>query len=403
MASKQDKNSELKRLNRALKTVSACNHAMVRAADEQHLLREICRIIVEAGGYCQARVGLLDKDCGDEGGTLAWTGYHDSHVIETYLMAEEMLGDRDLANQALDCRRSIIEKAISLGPDEETCCQAALERGYVSMIALPLCFDGQVLGTLNIRTVDPEIFDSAEVDLLTELAEDLAFGITSLRMRIAHRQAEADLRRSLDRLGSTMKKTILAMAKMTEIRDPYTAGHQQRVASLSRAIAREMKLPDEVVEYIYLAASVHDVGKIHIPSEILTTPGRISEIEFELIKIHPQAGYEILDTVEFPWPLPEIVLQHHEKIDGSGYPAGLKGGKIMLEARIVCVADVVEAMSSHRPYRPLLGLNTALEEITCHRGMAYDAEVVDACVRLFADMKFRFDDGGTEMYVPHAS
>lgn len=392
MLGEQNNKSELKRLNRALKTVSACNHAMVRAVDERHLLREICRIIVDAGGYCQARVGLLDEGSESEGRSLDWTGYHDGQLMEASMMAAEILGDRDLASQALDCQESIIEKAVSLDAREKPCCQQALKRGSVSIIALPLCYDGKTLGTLNIRTVEPEIFDSEEIDLLTELAEDLAFGITSMRVRVAHRQAATDLRQSLDRLGATMKKTIMAMAKMTEIRDPYTAGHQQRVASLSHAIAGEMKLPEAVADYIYLAASVHDIGKIHVPSEILTTPGRISEIEFELIKTHPLTGYEILGTVDFPWPLPDVVLQHHEKMDGSGYPAGLKGDEIILEARIVCVADVVEAMSSHRPYRPLLGLDSALEEVTSQRGIAYDTDVVDACVRLFADMKFKFDE-----------
>lgn len=365
---------------------------MVRSADERHLLIEICRIIVEAGGYCLARVGLLGEHSSDNEHSLSWTGYHDGKVMEASMIAEEMIGDRDLARQALDCQRSIIERTVSLDACEKPCCQEALERGHVSIIALPLCYGGQTLGTLNIRAVEPEIFDSEEVDLLTELAQDLAFGVTSMRMRIANRQAEVDLRQSLDQLGTTMKETIMAMAKMTEIRDPYTAGHQQRVASLSHAVAREMELPVDTAEYIYLAASVHDIGKIHVPSEILTTPGRISEIEFELIKIHPQTGYDILSTVEFPWPLAEIVLQHHEKIDGSGYPAGLKGEEIIIEARIICVADVVEAMSSHRPYRPLLGLDSALEEVTCNGGIAYDTDVVDACVRLFAEMKFRFDD-----------
>lgn len=288
MLGEQNKKSELKRLNRALKTVSACNHAMVRAVDERHLLREICRIIVDAGGYCQARVGLLEEGSEREGRSLDWTGYHDGQLMEASMMAEEMLGDCDLASQALDCQQSIIEKAVSLDACEKPCCQEALKRGYVSIIALPLCYDGRTLGTLNIRTVEPEIFDIEEIDLLTELAEDLAFGITSMRARVAHRQA----------------------------------------------------------------ASVHDIGKIHVPSEILTTPGRISEIEFELIKTHPLTGYEILGTVDFPWPLPDVVLQHHEKMDGSGYPAGLKGDEIILEARIVCVADVVEAMSSHRPTAP---------------------------------------------------
>lgn len=396
MIGERDKKSELKRLNRALKAVSECNHALVRASSEGHLLREVCRIIVDTGGYCQAGVGLLGNNGASGSASLDWTRYHADGAFEIPLADMDSGGDSDseLARQALDCRRSVIEKTVTLGDGASPCCKEAMRQGHVSIIVLPLCYDGQTLGALNIRTVKPDMFDSEEVELLTELAEDLAFGINSQRMRIAHRQAEADLRLSIDRLGAMMEKTIQAMAKMTEVRDPYTAGHQQRVARLSQAIAAEMKLPAEIAEYIFLAASVHDIGKIRVPSEILATPGRISEIEFELIKTHPQAGYEILGTVEFPWPLADIVLQHHEKMDGSGYPGGLKGDEIMLEARIACVADVVEAMSFHRPYRPLLGLESALKEITCNRGTTYDPDVVDACVRLFAEMKFSFETDG---------
>ena len=189
-------------------------------------------------------------------------------------------------------------------------------------------------------------------------------------------------------LRESLEQSIQTIADTVEARDPYTAGHQRRVAELAAAIAREMDLPEEQVTGIHLAATIHDLGKIHIPAEILSKPSRLNAIEYMLIKTHPQDGYDILKNVKFPWPIADIILQHHERLDGSGYPQGLKGDAILLEARILCVADVVEAMSSHRPYRPGLGIDAALEEITSSRGIQYDPQVVDACVALFREKKY---------------
>jgi len=180
------------------------------------------------------------------------------------------------------------------------------------------------------------------------------------------------------------------MAAIVEMRDPYTAGHQARVADLATAIAKQIGLPEEQVHGIHLAGTVHDLGKINVPAEILSKPGKITDIERSLIKIHPQAGYDILKGIDFPWPIAQMVLQHHERFDGSGYPQGLKGDQIIIEARILCVADVVEAMSSHRPYRPRLGIETAIEDITRQRGIYYDPQAVDACLALFREQGYRF-------------
>jgi len=177
--------------------------------------------------------------------------------------------------------------------------------------------------------------------------------------------------------------TIEAMALTVETRDPYTAGHQRRVSDLARAIATEMDISENRVQGIRLAGVIHDIGKISVPGEILSKPGRISKHEFGIIKEHPTVGYNILKTVDFPWPIAQIVLQHHERFDGSGYPNGLSGEDILLEARIMAVADVVEAMASHRPYRASLGTDMALKEIAKNRGILYDAQVVEVCLRLF--------------------
>ena len=176
-----------------------------------------------------------------------------------------------------------------------------------------------------------------------------------------------------------------------ESRDPYTAGHQERVAELAVAIAKEMGLPERRIMGLRMAGFLHDLGKIAIPVEILKKPIPLNKLEFDLIKTHPEVAYEVLKEIDFPWPIAEIVYQHHERIDGSGYPRGLKDDEILLEARILAVADVVEAMSSHRPYRPAYTIEEALEEIVRNKGKLYDPEVVDACVKLFKEKKFSFE------------
>jgi len=218
----------------------------------------------------------------------------------------------------------------------------------------------------------------------TDLPVELNAGLISFEGRPADLIFIRDIserRLSSARLIQAMKNSIAAMAAAMEKRDPYTAGHQNRVTELALAIAREMKLDPIKVEGLHIAGLVHDIGKLSIPSEILSKPGRLTSLEFSLIQIHPEAGYDILKGIEFPWPVADIVLQHHEKIDGSGYPHGLKGEAILLESRILSVADVVEAMSTHRPYRPALGLSAALEEISNKRGTHFDPDVVDACIR----------------------
>ncbi|MFC1811772.1 HD domain-containing phosphohydrolase [Thermodesulfobacteriota bacterium] len=199
------------------------------------------------------------------------------------------------------------------------------------------------------------------------------------------KQDRETLKQTLENLRKTMKGTIQAMADTVETRDPYTAGHQQRVAQLARAIAENMGLSETQTEGIYMAGIIHDLGKISVPAEILSKPGQISEMEFNLIKIHPQAGHDILKKIEFSWPIAQIVLQHHERMNGTGYPDGLAGEDILLEARILAVADTVEAMASHRPYRPAIGIAFALEEISKHKGIFFDPDVVDACLSLFTE------------------
>ncbi|MCJ7588644.1 MAG: PAS domain S-box protein [Candidatus Aminicenantes bacterium] len=204
------------------------------------------------------------------------------------------------------------------------------------------------------------------------------------------KKAEENLRETLGGLREALGGIIQVLSSTTEKRDPYTAGHQRRVADLARAIGREMGLDTERVEGLRLTGTIHDIGKIAIPAEILSKPGSLTETELKLIQTHPEVGHDILGDINFSWPVAEIVLQHHERMNGSGYPAGLKGDDILLEARILCVSDVVEAMASHRPYRPALGIEAAIEEIERNKGVLYDPEVVAACLKLFREKDFKF-------------
>jgi HD-GYP domain-containing protein (c-di-GMP phosphodiesterase class II) len=218
-----------------------------------------------------------------------------------------------------------------------------------------------------------------------------------LQRRIAELEAsEAELKQAKEELEQTVQKlrkalggTVRTLVTLVENRDPYMAGHHRHVSDLARAIATEMGLSTEQIEGIRMAGGIHDLGKIFVPAQILTKPGKLSEIEFDLIKYHPEVGYETSKTVDFPWRVPEIILEHHERLDGSGYPRGLSGEKMLVEARILAVADVVEAMASPRSYRPALGVDKALEEMSQNKGILYDPAAVEACLRLFTEKEFR--------------
>jgi len=218
-------------------------------------------------------------------------------------------------------------------------------------------------------------------------------GIMVMARDITERkQAEEQLHQSFYNLEKTLEGTIQAITLMVETRDRYTAGHQQRVTELACTIAREMGLSSKQIQTIRIAGLLHDLGKIFIPTEILSKPGRLTDIELAIIKTHPKAGYDILKNIDFPWPIADIVVQHHERMNGSGYPSGLQGEEITLEARILAVSDIIEAMASHRPYRPSLGLDRALKEVIDNKGVLYDSDVVDACLKVFVEKRFKLGE-----------
>ena len=229
---------------------------------------------------------------------------------------------------------------------------------------------------------------------LTLIRDNLGkpMGFRGIMRDISERMETRELQQNYNLLRKTLGQTIQALSLAFEVRDPYTAGHHRRVSDLARSIATEMGFDRDMIDGIRIAGSIHDLGKISIPSEILNKPGPLTTIEYKLIKTHPQTGYDILKNIDFPWPVAKAVCQHHERINGSGYPAGMNGRDMIIEAKILAVADVVEAMASHRPYRRAIGIEYALEEIVNNRGTFYDPAVVDICVSIFADKKYTFKD-----------
>ncbi len=361
--------AQIDRLNRTLRTISACNRDLVRTRCEEDLLQAVTQDLVQLGQHLLVWVAYPDPDAPGELKTRVLWG--DPAVLGAHRELEAAVAQDccGLARVALAEGRP---QVWTLAQPMPATVQAA---GVAAAVALPLIYDQEVLGVITVLSGTAAAFDAEEVSLLEELAADLAHGVVALR-------TERERNEYLIQVGRAMQGTVAVLARATEMRDPYTAGHQQRVAALAVAIARDLGLSAHLIEGLYLGGMIHDIGKIAVPAEILNKPSRLSLLEFQLIQQHVQLGYQVVNGIEFPWPLATMILQHPERLDGSGYPHGLRGAAMLLESRILAVADVVEAMSSHRPYRAALGMEVALDEIAQGKGSRFDPAVVDACARV---------------------
>jgi PAS domain S-box-containing protein/putative nucleotidyltransferase with HDIG domain len=376
-------NLRLKRTERALLTLSWSNQTLVRATDPQKLLQDVCDAAIEVGGYRMAWVGYVEHDEAKTVRPVAFAGAEDGFFTEVTISWGETPEGEGAVGRSIRTMRPVLVSDTATDPCWQPWREAAARHGYGSVVSLPLVDrHGVAVGVFCLYGAEPNAFDDREIALLEELAMDLAFGLDSLGSRAKRAVAEDQLRESYDRLETMMRDVVESMGRIVEARDPYTQGHERRVAELAKDIGLEMGLSPDDVAAVEMAAMLHDIGKLCVPAEILTKPGTLSFSEFELIKDHSRRGYEILKDIAFPWPIADIVLQHHERADGSGYPSGLKGDDILPASRILAVADVVEAMASHRPYRPLIGLAQAMEEVH-ERPEAYDQDVVTACERLY--------------------
>ena len=297
--------------------------------------------------------------------------------------ASYRLADYPATARVLYRRQALVVRLDDPTADERE--RALLEEGgWGAMLALPMLVRDEVIGLAEFFDRRARTFTTAEIELSQTLANQAAIALENA-------WAQEELQRSFEKLQRTLEGTVNALVSAIEMKDRYTAGHQRRVAQLACAIASEMDLPEEQIEGLRMAGLIHDLGKINVPAEILSKPGRLNDIEYGLVKAHSETGYDVLKTIDFPWPVAQIVLQHHERMDGSGYPQGLSGDEILLEAKILAVADVVEAMASFRPYRPTLGIDKALEEISQNGGILYDPEVVGVCLKLFTEEGFEFE------------
>lgn len=361
----------------ALAAVVHSASTIIHAPSEEEMFRDICEAITADKRYVLAWVGWARDDDYRSVDILASAGTAQSYLDDLKISWRDDI-DMGQAPSAIAIRTKTTQVCndARIHTEFKSFHEHIVRYGIHSVIAVPVNANSHSIGVLVIYSTQKNAFREGEVFIFDILAENICFGIKNRREHEIFHQVFQD--------------TISALATALEKRDPYTAGHERRVTDLAITIGKEMGLEAERLAGLRLASMVHDIGKIQIPIEILIKPGRLTTTEFDLIKLHSVAGYEILKDIRFPWPIAEIVRQHHEMLDGSGYPQGLRDEAILKEARILTVADIVEAMSSHRPYRPALGVARALEEVTRLKGSKLDVETVDACLRLFHEQHYEF-------------
>lgn len=384
-----EKEHRLAAQNWALKAYAGAASALSRAHSPEGLLEGICAAIVRESVYLAAWVGVAEDGEGKPVRVAASAGSGAGYLKGLDLSWSEQKPEGQGPTGV--CIRTgelqILEDA-ETSPNYAPWRERARRFGIRSSISVPIAGEIGWRGVLIVYAAQPNAFEPASVEVFEALAEEIVHGVRAI-------QQERQLRIEQQNLARTQAELTLALAGMVgpivtamEMRDPYTAGHQGRVAELACAIGLEMGLPDDQMHGLKLAALVHDIGKISIPAEILTKPGTLNDAEWAMINLHSDTGYKILKDVPFAWPVAEIVRQHHERLDGSGYPAGLKGDEILAEARILGVADVVEAMASYRPYRPGIEIGLVLKQIEAEAGRQLDARAVQTCASMMRDGRF---------------
>ncbi|MBE3113359.1 MAG: PAS domain S-box protein [Actinobacteria bacterium] len=375
----------IKHLNLVLRAIRNINQLIFKEKDREGLIKGVCNSLTETRGYYSSFIVLLDEE-----GKI--DTYAEAGLGKDFLPMLERLKRGELTTFgqiALKQEEVVIIKDPASACPDCPLAQVCSDRGSVMTVRLGR--DGKIYGVMSVSIPTHFITDKEEQALFMEAAGDVALGLNSIEMEKKLDKQTHDLKQRVKELKRAMDATIETMSKIVEAKDPYTAGHQQRVSQLTTAIAKELNLSQDKVEGIRIASLIHDIGKIGLPTEILSKPTKLSDIEFSLIKEHSQIGYDILKSIDFSYPVAQIVLQHHERLNGSGYPNHLKGDEIFLEARILGVTDVVEAISSHRPYRAALGVNAALGEIAKNKEILYDPKVVDICIKLFKEKGFKFE------------
>jgi PAS domain S-box-containing protein len=374
--------------NWALSAFSGAALALGHARSEEELLQSICDAITYESLYLLAFVGVAEDDPAKNTRFAASSGSASAYLDGLHLgWGEDDPDGQGLSGYCIRTGSIQIIHDLETAPNFVRWRWRAKKFGVRSAVSVPLVIDGAWKGALTVFSAKAGAFESEPVRVFQHLGDHIVHGILALRHKQLLDAERLNLERSQRQLTEALAASVSALVTAMETRDPYTAGHESRVADIAVAVGREMGLDEWRLQGMRLAAMVHDIGKIAIPSEILNKASRLTAPEFALMKVHPETGYAILKDVPFPWPVGEMVRQHHEKLDGSGYPLGLKSDELMLESKIIAVADIVEAMASDRPYRPSLGLEAALAEIETMAGAKLDAETVRVCASMFRERR----------------
>lgn len=381
-------NKAYNRARIAFGLVNECVAQIAQARDEAQMVQAVCRTLVEKGGYRLTSICQVGHD--ERSVTRkAYFGRRSEH-LDAQEPSSESDGGQSPAELTMRSGAPLIAQNILGNPRFAFWRKDAVRNDYAAIIGLPLRDRQTLLGVLCVYAVEPFAFDDEEARLLASVAATIAFGIAALRMRTEGGAAAQERESHLNRVRDGLEDTIEALAKSIEVRNLCHSGHEGIVAELAMAIAKEMGLPTEQAKGVRLVGMLHDIGELFVPADVLNKQDRLTEEESGLMKDHPRLGYEVIKNVFFPWPVAQAVLQHHERHDGSGYPGGLKGDQILLEARIVGVADFITRLAYGEHAHPAtLDLSAALAELEAQKGRGYDAAVVDAALRLFRDKGLR--------------
>jgi PAS domain S-box-containing protein len=389
----KEKENRLTAQNWALAAYAGAALALAPARDSQDLLKAVCEAITRESVYVLAWVGIAEDGPDKLVRIAAATGRAVSFLDGLHLSwAEDEASGQGPAGA---CIRTGKIQNIFDSETSETYApwrERARQHGIRSVVCIPLLVENGWRGVLIIYAARPNAFEAPAIEVFQHLAEQIVHAAHALDQGLALHAGEITLANTQRQLTDALSAMVKPMVSAMEMRDPYTAGHESRVADIAVAIGREMGWPDEQLHGLYVAAQIHDIGKISIPAQILAKPTKLTAGEWGLIREHPETGYTILKDIPFAWPIAEIVRQHHERLDGSGYPLGLKADAILPEAKVIAVADVVEAMASNRPYRAGIKLKIVLKQIEKEAGTLLDAEVVRNCLNLFRKKHFMMPD-----------
>lgn len=374
----------IKTLTWGLNAFMAVGDAFSNTTSSSELMKDVCEAITKQEAYVLAWIGFSSNDA-EKLVQVKGVGGVSSGYLEgiSVSWSDSTSSGNGPIGRAIRTGKPWLISDTNTDPNFEPWKERAQKYDIHSVLAVPIKQSNKVIGALAIYSSVTHSFTELEVHIFSNMAAELGFGFASFQRQEELTRQYFAKEMQEEKLRTSLTSTVEVMSKTMELRDPYTAGHQKNVATISCLIANKLGWSPDLIYGLRLAAMIHDIGKIAIPSEILTKPSKLSEFEGKLLQEHPENGYQLLKDIDFPWPIAEIVRQHHERIDGSGYPRGLKGDQILPEAQVLAVADTIEAMYSHRPYGPGLGLPSAIQVIKDGAGKTFNLEIANVAIELF--------------------